>query len=300
MIIKMKKILFTGLIFSAILFACGQTNVQSDIQKQDSLSAETLIQKEKDSLLNPFGDKVQTRFLTPNGFERIHADSGSFAEYLRHLPLKPHNSEVKIYDGTFKTNYDVYDAVVNLEIGNKNLHQCADAVMRLRAEYLWNQKQYDKIHFNFTNGFRVDYSEWMQGKRIIVKGNNTYWKQSTSPSNTYKDFWKYMEMIFTYAGTLSLSKELKKVEIKDMKIGDIFIRGGNPGHAVIIVDMAMDSVSGKKIFLLAQSYMPAQEIQILKNPNDKILSPWYSIDFGQELTTPEWTFINTELARFED
>jgi hypothetical protein len=50
-----------------------------------------------------------------------------------------------------------------MEIGNKDLHQCADAVMRLRAEYLWNEERYDKIHFNFTNGFRVDYTKWIEG-----------------------------------------------------------------------------------------------------------------------------------------
>lgn len=49
--------------------------------------------------------------------------------------------------------------------------------MRLRAEYLWNQKQYDKIHFNFTNGFRINYTEFMKGKHIVVKGNKTYWTQ---------------------------------------------------------------------------------------------------------------------------
>ena len=36
--------------------------------------------------------------------------------------------------------------------------------------------------------------------------------------------------------------------------------------------------------------MPAQEIQILKNPNDKQLSPWYSANIIDELATPEWTF----------
>ena len=59
-----------------------------------------------------------------------------------------------------------------------------------------------------------------------------------------------------------------------MKIGDVFIKGGSPGHAVTIVDIAINPKTNKKVFLLAQSYMPAQEIKILKNPNNSELSPW--------------------------
>ena len=72
----------------------------------------------------------------------------------------------------------------------------------------------------------VNYSEWIKGKRIVVKGNKSYWKQFAKASNTDKDFWNYMEQIFSYAGTYSLSKELKSVDINEMQIGDIFIQGG--------------------------------------------------------------------------
>jgi len=206
---------------------------------------------------------------------------------------------VKLYNGDEKIA-DVYDAVVELSIGKKNLHQCANAVMRLRAEYLFQNKQYDKIHFNFTNGFRADYAEWMKGNRVVVNGNKVSWKQSAQLSNTYKDFWNYMEIIFSYAGSLSLSKELKPVVVSDLLQGDVFIHGGSPGHAVIVVDVAMSPETNQKIFMLAQSYMPAQEIQILKNPNDKKLSPWYSGDFGEKLYTPEWAFEKNELKRFQE
>ena len=42
--------------------------------------------------------------------------------------------------------------------------------------------------------------------------------------------------------------------------------------------------------MIAQSYMPAQETQILKNKNDDKLSPWYSANIEDKLYTPEWTF----------
>ncbi len=290
------------LVVFIVLFvsACGQNENQRQTSNKDTLFEPTQdsIKKSHD-IINPDGKIIETRILPPDGFQRIKIPDSSFAEYLRKLPLKPHGSLVLLHNGSPMPKHNVYDAVVELDIGKKDLHQCADAVIRLRAEFLWNQKQYDKIHFNFTNGFQVDYSQWMKGKRIVVKGNKTYWTQRTTPSNTYKDFWNYMEIIFSYAGTLSLEKELKPVDIKDMKIGDVFIQGGSPGHAIIVVDMAINPKTKKKIFLLAQSYMPAQEIQTLKNPNNKNLSPWYSLDFGEILETPEWTFNKTDLKRFK-
>jgi hypothetical protein len=106
--------------------------------------------------------------------------------------------------------------------------------------------------------------------------------------------------VFTYAGSQSLSRELAAVkEPAQMAIGDVFIRGGSPGHAVLVVDMAEKPATGEKVFLLAQSYMPAQDIHVLKNPRGAPLSPWYPVRFGDTLRTPEWEFKSTELKRFK-
>ena len=285
----MKRMLFELFVFAFLFLSCGN-------KYADEKGTSSKISFDQ-SLIDPSGKSLSTRFRLPDGFQRTKDDSTSFGYYLRNLPLKPAGSKVKLYNGDVKS-VDVYEAVVDLPIGNKDLHQCADAVMRLRAEYLYAQKQYDKIHFNFTNGFECSYSQWIKGKRVAVNGNKVSWKQTAQPSNTYKDFWSYMEMIFSYAGSLSLSKELKQVDIHDLQIGDVFIHGGSPGHAIIVVDVAEDPKTIQKIFMLAQSYMPAQETQILKNPNNEKLSPWYSTDFGETLNTPEWTFAKSDLKRF--
>jgi len=54
----------------------------------------------------------------------------------------------------------------------------------------------------------------------------------------------------------------------------------------------------EKIFMLAQSYMPAQDIHILKNPNDTEISPWYKATNLEELATPEWAFNKGNIKRF--
>ena len=72
-----------------------------------------------------------------------------------------------------------------------------------------------------------------------------------------------------------------------MQPGDVFIKGGFPGHAMIVVDVAVNK-KGEKIFMLAQSYMPAQDIHIVKNPGNETLSPWYVLGEGATIVTPEW------------
>lgn len=247
-------------------------------------------------LINKAGNTIQTRILPPSGFVRETAAPGSFAAYLRNLSLKAHGSDVKYHNGLSKGKSWVYAAVVDMEIGTRDLQQCADAVIRLRAEYLYKQKRYNEISFNFTNGFKAAYSEWMKGKRISVKGNTVNWTQTAKPSNTYSDFRKYLDIVFTYAGTLSLSKELKAKKLNNIKIGDVFIQGGSPGHAVIVVDIAVNPKTNDKVFLLAQSHMPAQDIQVLNNDEEQC--PWYSLNFGNTLATPEWSFNKTDLKEF--
>ena len=243
---------------------------------------------------------LKDRISPPNGFQRVNIAENSFAAYLRNLKLKPHYQNLKYHNGRTKDRNGIYMAVVDMEIGKKNLHQCADAIMRLRAEYFWNLKQYDKIHFNFTNGFRVDYSEWMNGKRIKVNGNKIYWVQTSKKSDTYPEFWNYMEIVFNYAGTLSLSKEMKQIKPEELAAGDVFIQGGSPGHAVLVLDVAINENTGEKLFLLGQSYMPAQDFQILINPENSELSPWYKAKNEGALITPEWYFDWSDLKRFGD
>jgi len=291
--------LFLFLVMSLVLmlatYGCaaesGDTGTKQQTSGQVSDGNAALIQTD--------GKTVAERFLVPEGYRRIEAEKHSFAAYLRNLSLKPHGSKVLYYNGESK-NRDVYEAVVDLEIGTKDLQQCADAVIRLRAEYLWQEQKYDSIRFNFTNGFTAAYAKWREGYRVKVEGNSASWVKSAGYSDSYQDFRKYLDLVFAYAGTLSLSKELEAVPVEDMQIGYIFIQGGSPGHCVIVVDMAQHEETGEKLFMLAQSYMPAQDIQILKNPNDSRLSPWYSGDFGGILKTPEWVFGKDDLKRFRD
>ncbi|MNU62761.1 hypothetical protein D3C71_519990 [compost metagenome] len=249
-------------------------------------------------LIDTSGTKIETRILPPEGFKRKQLDSTSFGFYLRNLSLKPDGSPVHLYDGSLKGNQSAHVAVVDMSVGKRDLQQCADAVMRLRAEYLFHQKRYSDIHFRFVSGFDCAYSKWREGNRVLIHGNSVSWQKTASEDKSYASFLKYMETVFNYASTLSLDKELRSVKLKDVEIGDVLIRGGSPGHAVIVVDMAVNA-EGKKRILLAQSYMPAQEIQILMNPVNSKQSPWFDLEEKMKIYTPEWTFEAFQLKRFE-
>ncbi len=251
----------------------------------------------QESLINPLGKTIKTRINTPKGFYRDSLQENSFQYFLQNFSLKEHDTKVHLYDGNLKNRQDVHEAILDISVGKRDLQQCADATMRLRAEYLYLKKAYDSIHFNFTNGFNAEFSKWRKGQRISVKGNKVNWVNGAEKGDSRKSFDNYLTMVFSYAGTLSLAKEMKKISIEKMQIGDVFIKGGSPGHAVIIIDLAKNN-KGEKIFLLAQSYMPAQEIHVLKNFNNQKIAPWYSTKNLEILQTPEWKFTKDNLRRF--
>lgn len=254
--------------------------------KTDGISAET-------------PDKV-FNIKVPDGFLRVTVENQSFASYLRQLNLKSIDSKVKYYDGSYKSNQNIHYRIIDIDVGKKNLQQCADAIIRLRAEYLYSVHNYGAIHFNFTSGDTAKYTDWMQGFRPQVENNHVKWMQEKQPYNNYKIFREYLKTVFMYAGSYSLKKELQPVEnINMINIGDIFIQGGFPGHAIIVLDMAK-SIDGDQItILLAQSYMPAQDIHILVNNNNHEMSPWYLIGQGSKLYTPEWTFNWSDLYKLK-
>lgn len=306
------------IIMLLLLTSCTDTNptqsnfsesktIQEEVKEsaKESAKADVIevikadVNENMEKLINKSGGTVQERIRVPEGFERVKAEKNSYGQYLRDLPVKPDGTKIKLYNGDI-TNKDVHEAVLDIDVGTRDLQQCADAVMRLRAEYLYGQGAFEKIHFNFTNGFNADYSNWMNGKRIVIKGNKTYWVKKTGYSKEYSSFRKYLDVVFAYAGTLSLSKEMKYVSIENMQIGDVFLKGATPGHTVVILDMAENKKTGEKIFMIAQSYMPAQDIHILKNLEDEELSPWYSVKFGEVLSTPEWEFEKDQLMRFQN
>lgn len=251
------------------------------------------------TMYNPV-QSIQNRIAPPEGYQRMALPKGSFGEWLRGLPLKPGKPKVMLYNGQQKTNQGAQFAVMDIDVGNRDLQQCADAVMRLRGEYLYSTQQFDAIHFNFTNGEPCTWNKWREGYRPVFAGSKTTWSKKAQPADDHKSFRSYMDMVFMYAGTASLEKELTRIgTLKELQIGDVLIQGGFPGHAVLVVDIAENPDTGNKVYMLAQSYMPAQDIHLLLNPSERDPSPWYDASSSGPVETPEWTFLQQDLRRFK-
>ncbi|RXK61816.1 hypothetical protein ESA94_02035 [Lacibacter luteus] len=219
--------------------------------------------------VTPAAPKTIYEIPLPDGYERKQVQENSFAKYLQQLSLK-NDRTVYLYNGKPKTNQSAQYAVLNISVGNKDLQQCADAVMRLRAEYLKKQN-----------------------KPICFADNNS--KKYCWDDYRHRGWQTYLDVVFGMCGTASLEKQLNKKSWKALAAGDVLIKGGSPGHAVIVLDVACHSSTGEIIYLLAQSYMPAQDIHVLKNTNNKSLSPWYSASSVNIISTPEWTFYESQL-----
>ena len=262
-----------------------------EVIEEESDDSET---SEEKTLIDPDGGTLQTRILVPDGYERTPEEQASLGEFLRNYKVLPDKSPVLLFDGTVKPN-DHAVCVFDMYLSSNDLQQCADSVMRVYAEYMRSCGKEDKIAFHFVNGFLCDWNSYKNGKRIHVSGNDVTWADGGAISDSDDNFERYLETVYMYASTLSLDKESQPIELSDIQIGDIFIKGGSPGHVVMVADVC--EKDGKKAFLLAQGYMPAQQFHILTNEYHES-DPWY---YEEEITypfiTPEYVFNDQCLKR---
>lgn len=249
--------------------------------------------------LHAASDRLDHRFIPPAGFVRVPAREGSFGAWLRGLPLKPEGSQVFLYSRTPKGRQDVHAAVIDIDTGTRDLQQCADAVMRLRAEWQFGRGAFRRIAFNDTGGAKpMSFSRWAAGERPRAQGRALVWAKRAPADASYASFRRYMDTVFSWAGTHSLERELVPVRDGRVEIGDVIIKGGFPGHAVLVADVVEHPRTGERRFLLIQSFMPAQDMHVLKGRDTPDGTPWYRLEPGQPLVTPEWIFPPGSLRRW--
>src|SRR5579859_2370416 len=99
----------------------------------------------------------------PAGYHRIPDSHDPFAAWLRSIPLKK-DKTVYLFNGAQKLNQDAQFAVLDITVGMTDLQQCADAVMRLRAEYMYAKRDYINIDFSTDQGTRFNFLEWANGR----------------------------------------------------------------------------------------------------------------------------------------
>lgn len=244
------------------------------------------------------GATVSERILLPDGFERSAYAEGSFQQYLQQYKLKEFGSKILNYDGNEYVYQRGHVGILEVPVPSNGLQQCADALIRIRSEYLWESNRKDEIGFKFTSGHYCSWMKYSEGYRPKINGSKVTFHKTASVNASKENFYKYLNLIYMYAGTQSLYDELLKVTtINKVDVGDMLIYPGSPGHVIMVVDKAENS-TGEKLFIFAQGNTPAQSVHILKNPNDASVNPWYEIELGAYLEIPTYYFNEVKFVRF--
>ena len=232
-------------------------------------------QAQENPYIDPSGMTQETRILPPEGYVRTEAAEDSFLAFMRQQPVYENGSVIYEYDGTYLSSANAA-AVYTLSVGDEGYQQCADSIIRLWSEYFWATGQTKRIAFHLSNGFLCDYESWRKGKRVLAFGEWAQWVPLKFADDSEQQFHNYLVTVMRYAGTLSLEAESQPISAQDAHAGDILCHGGTPGHAVVIVDEAVNE-AGERCFLLAQGYTPARSCHIITGYGDT-QNPWYTED----------------------
>jgi hypothetical protein len=217
----------------------------------------------------------------------VPAEPDSYAAWLRKLPIRTDRTVVLAFDGAELSRPSA--AVLLLDVGDRDLMQCADSIIRLHAEYLWARGEADRAAYRFTSGDRSRWADWRGGERFVISGSKVKRVAGSPRPNTHASYRRWLDLIFTYAGTTSLARDTPAPASEaPVEAGDFFVDPGFPGHAVIVLDIAEDE-DGQHLALLAQGFMPAEEVHILTS-DGATDGRWFRLPERSTdlLDTPSW------------
>lgn len=210
---------------------------------------------------NPWNAAKIGDISAPIGYVRGEAPGGSYAAWLRKLPLKRRGSKVQLYTGGNARYQWLSTGVIDLPMLS-NAEQCADMTMRLRAEWLFSQGRYSEIRFTDVNGNRLQYHGGASRKALE----------------------KFLRKAYGVCSTFSVSRETEPRKISEVQPGDVLVYPARKlegmGHALIVVDVARN---GKKVAIMcAEGNTPARELHLVRNLNP-LSNPWFFFN-GDEST----------------
>ncbi len=228
---------------------------------------------------------LEETFVPPEGYTRVPLEAGSFGAWLRGLPLRPEGTPVLDFQGrpVLAASDARLAAVAELDVGTANLQQCADSILRLHAEWRWASGHPERIAYRFTSGHLASWPRYAAGERARVSGSKVTWVPGSAAADSSRAaFRNYLDLLFTYAGTLSIQAEGARPTREQLRPGDFFVLGGSPGHTVLVLDVATNA-KGERVALVGQGFTPAQDFHVLEGKD----GPWFPLE-GEDLTTPFW------------
>jgi hypothetical protein len=227
---------------------------------------------------------LETRIKPPPGYSRAPVAAASFGEWLRSLPMAPADTAVTRFDGSIShpANDEYVAGVIAIDIGNVDLQQSADVLIRLHAEWLWSLGKKDAISYPGGPKLLMPLARWEKGQRVIAQGANVFWAVQSKPVEAdYGEFRRYLDAVFTWANSASLVRGTEIVPPEALQAGDFFLHTKPPGHVAIVLDIA-EKPSGERLAILGQALSPTESVQVIRPGR---ATAWFSLRPGHAVIT---------------
>lgn len=224
-------------------------------------------------------ETVGEAFPPPAGAQRIPGDA--FGASLGELELADEGTPVRTHDGRTVRGHRA--RVVDLALVPGDLQQCADSVIRLRAE--WLKARGEPVSFHATSGDPLPWTRYAAGERPYARGNAIHWKPGAAGS------WEgYLKAVFTWAGTASLDA-YETEATTELRPGHMLLDAGFPGHVVLLLDVA--ETGDETFVLIGEGFMPAQSFHVELGPH----GGWWKWEDGIQL--PHWKLPASTLRKWK-
>lgn len=234
-------------------------------------------------------DTIQARFIPPHGYERASVLAGTFARWLRHLPLRVNEGHL--------ASAPVYAGVIDIDLdGSGPSGGGILAIARLRAEYLLASDQPELIRFGAGSG---KWLSWLPPESATSSAASAPAKgPARADATTYAAFRRYLADVRGQMTASSFTKSLVQVtDLHQVRLGDVYVRTSGEPWAAIVVDTALRPSDGHRVFLLAQVAKGGREMVILFNAKGE-LGPWFEAESNEPIQTSLGSFNRDMLRRF--
>ncbi|GEM_PF-6657906 len=221
---------------------------------------------------------LSTLYPAPPATSILEAEEGSFGDWLAGLPVDTTHRVLHYYTGDVALQQNGHAGIIDIPVKN-NVQDSRKLIMRIYAEYLYQQGRYDELQFSNAKGEIINPKIWFSGKH------------PGEPFRfPYSDFRKYLNETLAAAGWKSWMKQLKRISRFEARAGDIvYQKSGGGSHAMLIAAAAIGR-NGQRYHLYIEGATPPAEMHVVANNEQEVLSPWYPMIDGVPVRTPYWVF----------
>jgi hypothetical protein len=230
-------------------------------------------------------ETIADRFAPPREFSRVEVARGSYAEWLRQMPLLPPNTDAVDWIGRLALTANEVGGVLDWRLLGQ-VEQCADIALRLAAEYARAKNEDDRIVFRSLSGESIGWTAWRNGHYAVDSARSAIvYHPGAGVRGTRSAFDGFLRFVMTYANTASIKRDWPVADSSDLRIGDVLVQPGCPGtgmgHLSVVVDICAP-VSGDRLYLFADGFTPARMPVVRQRLQGEPESVWMTLGQYQE------------------